>query len=157
MSHTQAGAASKLRNRSIGPRDADVAQCLQFQFYDWVFAKPIRRRQRRERAKSANARASVVGNWQQQQFQFSFCPLRGPSSHPGDSTNRLIESRAANVRNLRAACFVPKRVEGLSFNFATKKGAHAGAGKSEPNSVNEVGTEHECIAERVTDSGRINF
>jgi hypothetical protein len=42
-------------------------------------------------------------NRQQQQFQFGFCALFGPSSNTGDGTNRLIDGCIANIRNLRAA------------------------------------------------------
>ena len=98
-----------------------------------------------------------MANRQQQQFQFGFCTLFGPSSNTGDGTNRLIDGCIANIRNLRAACFAPKRVKTLSFDFAAKQGAHAGAGKTEPNPINEIGREHKGVAECVTDSGRLNF
>ena len=135
MPHAQAGAASKLRYRDVGLRGADMAQCLQFQLHDGLFAEPIRLGQGRQRTKSANPRASIMANRQQQQFQFGFCTLFGPSSNTGDGTNRLIDGCIANIRNLRAACFAPKRVKTLSFDFAAKQGAHAGAGKTEPNPI----------------------
>ena len=142
MPHAQAGAASKLRYRDVGLRGADMAQCLQFQLNDGFFAEPIRLCQGRQRPKSANARASIMAKRQQQQFQFGFCPLFGPSSNTGDGTNRLIDGGIANIRNLHAARFAPKRVKALSFDFAPKQGAHAGARKTESNPINKIGREH---------------
>ena len=60
------------------------------------------------------------------------------SSHPGDSTNRFIDGCTCNVRNLRAASVAPKCVKALALDLAAKQGANAGAGKSEPNPINEV-------------------
>ena len=96
-------------------------------------------------------------NRQQQQFQFCFGTLFGPSSNTSDGTNRLIDGRIANIRNLCAARFAPKRVKALSFDFAAEQGADAGAGKPEPDPINEIGCEHKDVAECVTDSGRIDF
>ena len=77
MLHTQPGAASKSRYRDVGLSGADMAQGLQFQLDDGLLAEPIRRCQGRKRPKGANARASIMANRQQQQFQFGFRTLFG--------------------------------------------------------------------------------
>lgn len=71
MPHALAGVASKMLDCDIGLGSAaDMAQCLQFQLHDWIIAEPIRRCQWGKRTKCANARASILVDGQQQQFQF---------------------------------------------------------------------------------------
>ena len=122
-----------------------------------LFAEPTRLCQGRQTTKYANARAPIMADRQQQQFQFGFRTLFGPSSHPSDGTNSLIDGCIANIRNPRAACFAPKRVKALSFDFAGKQGTHPGAGKTEPNPIDEISREHKGVAEYMTDSGRFDF
>lgn len=69
MPHALAGAALKMRDCDIGLGNAsDMAQCLQFQLYDGIFAEPKRRCQWGKRTKCANARAFILIDGQQQQF-----------------------------------------------------------------------------------------
>src|SRR5262245_51376166 len=83
--------------------------------------------------------------------------FRSAGRHPGDSTDRLVDGCADDIRNPRTTRFAPKRVKESSFDFPAEQSAPAGARKTEPTPVNEFGRENEGVTDCKTNSYRIDF
>ena len=59
------------------------------------------------RAKRTNARASIMAERQQQQFQFGFCAFFGSAIHACNHATCLVNDSDDEVCNLRATRFAP--------------------------------------------------
>ena len=126
-------------NGYAGLRRTDVTHRPQLQLGHRLFAEPVRPHQRGKRANGTNARASIMADREQQQFQFRFGASFGPSSHACDRATRLVNDSDAKACYLRTTRFGPQRIKAFSFDFAAKQGAHAGARKTKSNPVDEIG------------------
>ncbi len=97
-----------------------------------------------------------MGERQQQQFQISLGIVFGAPGQAGDHAGRFVGDNGQEVIDRFAVGLAPQRGESFALDLAPEQRADARAGESEAQVVDEIRRQHEGIAERMADLGRID-
>src|SRR5581483_10116827 len=149
-------AGHETRGHFSGNAGANMTHGAKFELCDRLFTDPVWDFGRSDHAKPADAGMAHARERQQHEFEVDGGAVGRTAGEACHDAGALIVNASENLVDLLAAVLAPQSGEGFALDLAAEQRADTRAGEAEPQLVDEIGGEHEGVAERVTDRDRID-
>jgi len=132
----------------------DMAERPEGEPVDGSGADPMRRAVRHEPAQHPRIERCPLQQRQKQEFEIDWKNrLSGVSCRLSDNANLLFGDHAEKVAKCGLIALLPQIEKTLRFQFAAEQCTQSRSREPERKSFSGVGSEKECVAEQMTDSG----